>query len=151
MGVQFHPEFKSTPWDGHPLFNAFVKAALEHQGAGKNKNLKISRTPGMGNRFAFVAHTDKDPYANKDLMLALKYGIDRKKIVQNVFSGYASVGNDHTVGPKMKFFDTKQKQVAYDPDKAKFHFKKANISAPLELQVSEGAFSGATDSGQVFQ
>lgn len=31
MGVQFHPEFKSTPWDGHPLFNAFVKAALEHQ------------------------------------------------------------------------------------------------------------------------
>jgi CTP synthase len=33
VGVQFHPEFKSTPWDGHPLFNAFVKAALEHQKA----------------------------------------------------------------------------------------------------------------------
>jgi CTP synthase len=31
MGVQFHPEFKSTPWDGHPLFNAFVKAALDHK------------------------------------------------------------------------------------------------------------------------
>jgi CTP synthase len=28
VGVQFHPEFKSTPWDGHPLFNAFVKAGL---------------------------------------------------------------------------------------------------------------------------
>ena len=34
MGVQFHPEFKSTPWDGHPLFNAFVKAALDHQHEG---------------------------------------------------------------------------------------------------------------------
>jgi CTP synthase len=34
MGVQFHPEFKSTPWDGHPLFNAFIKAALDHQSAG---------------------------------------------------------------------------------------------------------------------
>ena len=33
MGVQFHPEFKSTPWDGHPLFNAYIKAALEHQAA----------------------------------------------------------------------------------------------------------------------
>jgi CTP synthase len=32
VGVQFHPEFKSTPWNGHPLFNAFVRAALEHQG-----------------------------------------------------------------------------------------------------------------------
>jgi CTP synthase len=29
MGVQFHPEFKSTPWDGHPLFNAYIKAALD--------------------------------------------------------------------------------------------------------------------------
>jgi CTP synthase len=36
MGVQFHPEFKSTPWDGHPLFNAFVKAALEHQATPDN-------------------------------------------------------------------------------------------------------------------
>jgi CTP synthase len=36
MGVQFHPEFKSTPWDGHPLFNAYVKAALDHQAARKN-------------------------------------------------------------------------------------------------------------------
>ncbi|MCW5653603.1 CTP synthase [Hydrogenophaga sp.] len=31
MGVQFHPEFKSTPWAGHPLFNAYVKAALTQQ------------------------------------------------------------------------------------------------------------------------
>ncbi|MGH8832510.1 MAG: CTP synthase, partial [Polaromonas sp.] len=31
MGVQFHPEFKSTPWDGHPLFNAYIAAVLEHR------------------------------------------------------------------------------------------------------------------------
>ncbi|MGO3892020.1 MAG: CTP synthase [Paenalcaligenes sp.] len=28
MGVQFHPEFTSTPRDGHPLFISYVKAAL---------------------------------------------------------------------------------------------------------------------------
>ncbi len=33
VGVQFHPEFKSTPWDGHPLFNAFIKAAIARQKA----------------------------------------------------------------------------------------------------------------------
>ena len=37
MGVQFHPEFKSTPWGGHPLFSSFVKAALDHQAALRNK------------------------------------------------------------------------------------------------------------------
>jgi len=31
LGVQFHPEFKSTPWDGHPLFKSYIKAALMHQ------------------------------------------------------------------------------------------------------------------------
>jgi len=31
IGVQFHPEFKSTPWNGHPLFNSFIRAALDHQ------------------------------------------------------------------------------------------------------------------------
>ncbi len=40
VGVQFHPEFKSTPWDGHPLFNAFIRASLDHQLAGKS--LKVA-------------------------------------------------------------------------------------------------------------
>ena len=29
IGCQFHPEFTSTPRDGHPLFSAFLKATLE--------------------------------------------------------------------------------------------------------------------------
>ena len=35
VGVQFHPEFKSTPWQGHPLFNAYIKAAIDQQSTGK--------------------------------------------------------------------------------------------------------------------
>ncbi len=36
VGVQFHPEFKSTPWDGHPLFNSYIQAALtRHAQRGK--------------------------------------------------------------------------------------------------------------------
>ncbi len=31
VSCQFHPEFTSTPRDGHPLFTGFIKAALEHQ------------------------------------------------------------------------------------------------------------------------
>jgi CTP synthase len=31
VGVQFHPEFKSTPWGGHPLFTSYIQAALAHQ------------------------------------------------------------------------------------------------------------------------
>jgi CTP synthase len=31
VGVQFHPELKSTVANPHPLFSHFVKAALKHQ------------------------------------------------------------------------------------------------------------------------
>jgi len=30
VGCQFHPEFTSTPRDGHPLFTSFVEAALAY-------------------------------------------------------------------------------------------------------------------------
>jgi CTP synthase len=30
---QFHPEFRSRPWEPHPLFAAFIKAALDRQGS----------------------------------------------------------------------------------------------------------------------
>lgn len=32
VACQFHPEFTSTPRDGHPLFSGFVRAAVEKQG-----------------------------------------------------------------------------------------------------------------------
>jgi CTP synthase len=35
VGVQFHPEFNSNPRNGHPLFIAYVKAALAAQQAKK--------------------------------------------------------------------------------------------------------------------
>ncbi len=31
IGCQFHPEFTSTPRDGHPLFTGFIEAALAHR------------------------------------------------------------------------------------------------------------------------
>ena len=31
LSCQFHPEFTSTPRDGHPLFSSFIKAALERR------------------------------------------------------------------------------------------------------------------------
>ncbi|MFP4617770.1 MAG: CTP synthase [Spirochaetaceae bacterium] len=31
IGVQFHPEFTSTPIKPHPLFSSFIKASLEHK------------------------------------------------------------------------------------------------------------------------
>jgi GMP synthase-like glutamine amidotransferase len=38
IGCQFHPEFTSTPRAGHPLFSAFIRAAI-NQAARREQTL----------------------------------------------------------------------------------------------------------------
>jgi CTP synthase len=38
FGVQFHPEFTSTPRAGHPLFKAFIAAALKYRARAKRSS-----------------------------------------------------------------------------------------------------------------
>ncbi len=38
LGCQFHPEFKSRPMQPHPLFRAFIRAALAHKVAAGSGN-----------------------------------------------------------------------------------------------------------------
>ena len=48
VGCQFHPEFNSTPRDGHPLFTGFVKAALSRRQArqaGANADASADAAP----------------------------------------------------------------------------------------------------------
>jgi CTP synthase len=42
FGVQFHPEFTSTPRNGHPLFKAFVNAALKYRANAKRPGGTLS-------------------------------------------------------------------------------------------------------------
>jgi CTP synthase len=37
IGVQFHPEYKSTVLNPHPVFIGFVNAAKEHHALVNNK------------------------------------------------------------------------------------------------------------------
>ena len=47
IGCQFHPEFTSTPRDGHPLFRGFVEAANDHrERAGGNVGERVGASAG---------------------------------------------------------------------------------------------------------
>ena len=43
VGCQFHPEFTSTPRDGHPLFTSFIEAALKY----KETDLRVPKNAAM--------------------------------------------------------------------------------------------------------
>lgn len=42
VACQFHPEFTSTPREGHPLFTGFVRAALERHQTGGGKVARVA-------------------------------------------------------------------------------------------------------------
>ena len=43
VGCQFHPEFTSTPRNGHPLFTGFIEAALKY----KESDLRVPKNAAM--------------------------------------------------------------------------------------------------------
>jgi peptide/nickel transport system substrate-binding protein len=117
----------------------------------QDPNIKVVRTKGTGNRYCFVSRVTMDPFTNKDLRTALKYGVDRQQIIDSVFSGYAVPGNDHTLDALNPFYNTDLPQRTYDPDKAAFHFKKAGVTGGIDLKASEGAWSSAVDCASIYQ
>ncbi len=57
VGVQFHPEFKSTPRNPHPLFKSFIAAALVQRNQllaqrDQSNNDSLNQNSGSGNKNA---------------------------------------------------------------------------------------------------
>lgn len=112
----------------------------------KMKDLKTINATGT-THYTIPMLCDVAPFDNNDVRLGLKYAVDRKQLVKQVLRGYGAVGNDHPIAPSQRYFATDLPQRGYDPDKAKFHIKKAGmLDHVFELHVSDAAFAGAVDS-----
>ena len=119
---------------------------------------RIKSTPGVElieakglQHYTMPMNTTMAPYDNVDVRLAVKYAIKREEMLQKILSGYGYIGNDHPIGKNQQFFNTDLPQREYDPEKAKFHLKKAGYDRlPVELFTADAAFAGAIDSALLF-
>ena len=101
--------------------------------------------------YTFPMRTDVAPLDNVDVRLALKYAIDREDLLQKILYGYGTLGNDTPIGPSYRYWAKEIPQRKYDPDRAKFHLKKAGMQTlKLDLSTSEAAFVGATDAAVLY-
>ena len=117
----------------------------------KNPSIEIVRA--HGGWFPDMAmQIDKAPFDNLDFRKALKYAVDRERMVKTLFGGFGVPGNDNPIPPSDPYFNSELTQLKFDPDKAKFHFQKSGISDPkVALQTSDGCFNGAGDMGVLLQ
>jgi peptide/nickel transport system substrate-binding protein len=96
--------------------------------------------------------TTMKPYDNNDVRLGLKYAIDREQMVKQILRGYGYVGNDHPIPRNNQYFAKELPQRKYDPEKAKFHLKKAGmLDHEFKLHAADAAFPGAVDASVLIQ
>ena len=60
VGTQFHPELRSRPARPHPLFDAFVRAALERQSGRREKSSTAAERPSR--RKASTSSRSRSPH-----------------------------------------------------------------------------------------
>lgn len=117
----------------------------------QNPEFTVSELTGFGH-YTFPMLVDVAPFDNVDVRLALKWAMDREEIAKKIFLGHASPGNDNPISPAVKFATNPEPVFKYDPEKAKFHLKKAGLSSlKVDINLSDAAFNGCVDAGVLYQ
>jgi peptide/nickel transport system substrate-binding protein len=111
----------------------------------RDPNIRVDEVQ-TGTHVSMPMHADVAPFDNPDVRLALKYAIDREATVKKVLNGHGSIGNDQPVSPIMPFYDKSISQRMYDPDKARFHLKKAGMETlKVDLSAADAVITGGVD------
>lgn len=93
-----------------------------------------------GNYTDLVMRMDGAPGNNPDFVLGMKYLFDREQMKKSIFRGFAEVANDHPLAPSNRYYSADIPQRPYDPEKAKFHLKKAGaLDSPVQIVASVAA------------
>ncbi|MEM0947215.1 MAG: ABC transporter substrate-binding protein [Pseudomonadota bacterium] len=98
--------------------------------------------------YTLPMRADVAPFNDNDVRLAVKYAMNREAMLETILFGFGEVGNDHPIPGSLPDAATADElpQRAFDPEKAKFHLKKAGVdSLQIQLNSSEAAFTGAVD------
>ncbi len=118
---------------------------------GAAQGVRVQEVTGTQHR-TMVMRLDTPPFDSFDLRMAVKLSIKRQEMIDKIEGGHGVIGNDHHISPAQQYFNTELPQREYDPDKAKFHLKKAGMEgAKIELIASPAALDGAADAGVLLQ
>ncbi len=110
--------------------------------------LKETRTGGYTD---LIVRRDLAPGRSLDFVLGMKHLIDREQLRKAVFRGYAVVGNDHPFDPSHRYFDPGLPQRPYDPDKARYHLRRAGMLGARVPLVTGPPAVNSVDMGLLMQ
>jgi peptide/nickel transport system substrate-binding protein len=111
---------------------------------------KLSKTTS-GNYTDLNIRLDMDPGSKADFVTGMKYLVNREQIIKSALRGLGEVGNDQPVSPANFFHNAALKPKAFDPDKAKFHFKKSGLLGQSIPVIASDAATSSVDMATIIQ
>ena len=130
------------------VMNRCDRKTIDH--LRRTAGIEVVQSSGTQHYTAPMRTTDA-PFDNNDLRLALKYAVDRQAMLDVLLNGTGTLGNDHPIS-RANRYHAELPQREYDPDKARFHLRKAGHERiSLELHGSDAAFAGAADAGVLYK
>ncbi|MBP0632615.1 ABC transporter substrate-binding protein [Cupriavidus sp. AcVe19-1a] len=107
---------------------------------------RIKGTPGYGLLITrsgqytdLILRKDVGPGTNPDFIMGMKYLLDRQQMKQAIALGNAVIGNDQPIDPTNRFYFKELPQRPFDPEKAKFHLRKAGVTGKVPVVTSPAA------------
>ncbi len=102
--------------------------------------------------YTFPMLMDVAPFNDNNVRIALKYALNREEMLQLILKGHGTVGRDNPIGPSYRYYSKELTPIPYDPEKAKFHLKKAGLSElAVKLSAADAAFAGAVDAAVLYK
>ncbi|BDD90652.1 ABC transporter substrate-binding protein [Pandoraea sp. XJJ-1] len=119
---------------------------------------RIKTTPGYtvletktGQYTDLIMRDEGGITGNMDFRRGMMHLFDREQIRKTVFRGFGAIGNDQPIDPSNKYYMAGLPQRTYDPEKAAWYFKKANLpTAPLQVYATPAA-EGSVEMAMMLQ
>jgi peptide/nickel transport system substrate-binding protein len=98
-----------------------------------------------------VMRQDSHPTSDPDFVMAMKYLFNRELVKRALFRGYGMLANDHPVAPNHPFYAADLPLRPYDPDRARFHLRRAGMSGVRLPVFASPAAEGSVDMAALLQ
>ena len=127
--------------------NALLSGGMDLVGSVNPRSIaRITGTAGFavfktqsGQYSDLIMRKDVGPGTNPDFVLAMKYLFDREQMRKTIALDQAVVGNDQPIDPTNRFYFAGLPQRPFDPERAKFHWKKSGLTGPVPVVASPAA------------
>jgi peptide/nickel transport system substrate-binding protein len=170
IGVKFKNYWK----EGRPYLDSFEFIAISDNTARTNALLAgnvqlaanldpravqlIKRQPGYhasvttsGSYTNLIMRLDMPPGNKADFVNGMKYLMNREVIKNDVRRGLAVIANDQPISPASRYYNANLTPRAFDPDRAKFLFKKSGFYGQRISVVTSDAADSAVEMAMVLQ